>query len=177
MLEVVVEYLIKCVKKLQREHIASMEVSERAQTAFLAHADRYFEKTIFTYKCRSWFKRNTEEGAIIGLWPGSSVHAQRALLNPRFEDFHYVQELDTVRNPLAWIGNGLTTAQVNDEKTTEYLDNVDIPPIINAGLRPHAGEEVVKGLAEVHINGNGLGHKVPQVQIDELVEAQMTMPS
>lgn len=151
--------------------------SERAQTAFLAHADRYFEKTIFTYKCRSWFKRNTEEGAIIGLWPGSSVHAQRALLNPRFEDFHYVQELDTVRNPLAWIGNGLTTAQVNDEKTTGYLDDADIPPVINAGPRPDAGEEVADGLAEVHINGNGLSHKGPQVQIDELMEAQMTMPS
>ena len=27
MLECVVEYIIKCVKKLQREHIASMEVS------------------------------------------------------------------------------------------------------------------------------------------------------
>ncbi len=76
--------------------------TERAHRAFSAHVDRYFEKTIFTYKCRFWFKRNAEEGRIVGLWPGSSVHAQEALASPRFEDFHYVRELDTVRNPLSW---------------------------------------------------------------------------
>jgi cation diffusion facilitator CzcD-associated flavoprotein CzcO len=60
-----VSYLVKCVKKMQREHIASMEVSfvhhgiptqltspcsKKAHRAFSAHVDRYFEKTIFTYK-------------------------------------------------------------------------------------------------------------------------------
>ncbi|KAL2421667.1 FAD-binding monooxygenase tazF [Exophiala dermatitidis] len=52
MLEYTVEYIIKCVKKLQREYIASMEVTEEANKAFSEHVDRYFAKTIFTYKVR-----------------------------------------------------------------------------------------------------------------------------
>lgn len=70
------------------------------------------------------------------MWPGSSVHAQEALRNPRFEDFTYVQRLDTKENILAWIGNGLTISQHRGEDTTTYLDTVDIPPIVNQGPRP-----------------------------------------
>ncbi|USW52058.1 Putative flavin monooxygenase, FAD/NAD(P)-binding domain superfamily [Septoria linicola] len=149
---------------------------EHAQASFLAHADQYFQKTIFTYKCRSWFKRNVEDGDITGLWPGSSVHAQRALANPRFEEFHYVQDLSTVRNKLSWLGNGLTTAQEEDGFTAEYLDNADIPPAINISPRPDVNVVATK-LEEVHVNGNGLNGKVPDVVIEELVEAQVTIPS
>ena len=68
MLELVVEYIIKCARKMQIEHISSMEVKyetfasmncwmmlmyscrEEAFGAFSDHVDRYFESTIFTYK-------------------------------------------------------------------------------------------------------------------------------
>jgi hypothetical protein len=87
-------------------------------------------------QCKSWFKRNSEQGRIVGLWPGSSVHAQEALKNPRFEDFHYIHLPETRRNNMAWLGNGMTTAQESGDKTTTYLDTVDIPPPINHGPRP-----------------------------------------
>lgn len=86
-------------------------------------------------QCKSWFKRNLEDGRIVGLWPGSSVHAQEALRHPRYEDFSYVPMRETWRNPMSWLGNGLTTAQENNEKTTGYLDTVDVPPVINTGPR------------------------------------------
>ncbi|KAK6379129.1 hypothetical protein LTS17_006833 [Exophiala oligosperma] len=136
MLEHVVEYIIKCISKLQREYISSMEVSETAHRAFSEHVDNYFARTIFTYKCKSWFKRNNEEGRIVGLWPGSSVHAQEVLKTPRFEDFEFVHMPETRSNIMNWLGNGLTTAQESDEKATAYLDNVDIPPVLNKGCRP-----------------------------------------
>ncbi|KAF4999687.1 hypothetical protein FDECE_11441 [Fusarium decemcellulare] len=124
MLEFVVEYIIKCVKKLQREYISSLEPTMEAHTDFCRHADKYFEKTIFTYPA--------------SIWPGSSVHAQRAMENPRFEDFHYVRMPEAEGNRFNWFGNGLTVAQERNEKTTQYLDDVDIPPIINHGPRPEA---------------------------------------
>jgi hypothetical protein len=86
-------------------------------------------------QCKSWFKRNQDEGRIVGLWPGSSVHAQQALRNPRFEDFTYVHLPTAQDNILCWLGNGLTVAQKEEGNTTEYLDVVDVPPIINSGPR------------------------------------------
>lgn len=32
---------------------------------------------------------------------------------------------------MAWLGNGMTMALINDGNLTDHLDNVDIPPIIN----------------------------------------------
>lgn len=70
MLEVVVEYTIKCARKMQLEHISSMEVAyvaeypftcvviadmacrEKPHRAFSEHIDKYFDRTIFTYKVR-----------------------------------------------------------------------------------------------------------------------------
>lgn len=74
------------------------------------------------------------------------------------------------------LGNGLTTAQERDERTTGYLDTVNIPPIINKGPWP-AGDNMSTLLEEVHVNGNGLREKVPHVVVEQLVEVQMTIPS
>ena len=73
MLEVVMDYTIKCARKMQIEHISSMEVAyvtklrrlfvgkdnadvkrrENPFQAFSEHVDKYFAGTIFTYKVRS----------------------------------------------------------------------------------------------------------------------------
>ena len=39
------------------------------------------------------------------------------------------------QNRFNWFGNGLTVAQEKSEKTTQYLDDVDIPAAINHGPR------------------------------------------
>ncbi len=77
-----------------------------------------------------------DEGRIVALWPGSSLHAQVVLETPRFEDFEYKLLPETQGDPMAYFGSGLTTSQEKDEKTTAYLDDLDIPPIINAEPRP-----------------------------------------
>ena len=50
-----------------------------------------------------------EEGRIVGLWPGSCLHAVRALEHPRWEDFNY-EPLDGsgTRNRFYWLGDGST---------------------------------------------------------------------
>lgn len=49
------------------------------------------------------------EGRIAGLWPGSCLHAVRALKHPRWEDFDY-EPLDesNTRNRFYWLGDGST---------------------------------------------------------------------
>ncbi|KAJ4168427.1 hypothetical protein NW754_010338 [Fusarium falciforme] len=56
--------------------------------------------------------------------------------NPRFEDFRYVRMPEVEQNMFNWFGNGLTVAQEKSEKTTQYLDDVDIPAVINHGPGP-----------------------------------------
>jgi hypothetical protein len=104
------------------------------------------------------------------------VHAQEALKNPRYEDFLFVQMPETRRNIMTWLGNGLTVAQEKDEKTTGYLDTVNIPPAINKGLRPRPQKETIATGAI-----NGFPHpssepKVPAAHIEELATAVATVP-
>lgn len=61
--------------------------------------------------------------------------------NPRWEDFRYARMPDVKENRFTWFGNGLTVAQERGEKTTEYLDDCDVPPVINPGPRPKAQSE------------------------------------
>jgi hypothetical protein len=37
---------------------------------FVEHCDKYFERTVFTQNCRSWYKGGTEDGRVSALWPG-----------------------------------------------------------------------------------------------------------
>lgn len=81
-------------------------------------------------------------GRVVALWPGSSVHARAILASPRFEDFTYDLRTETGGDPLAFFGNGLSVSQERDEKTTTYLDEVDVPPVINHGVRPRSSNAV-----------------------------------
>lgn len=112
----------------------------------------------------------------MGLWPGSSVHAQEALKSPRFEDFLFVQRPETERNIMTWLGNGMTTAQENDEKTTGYLDTVDIPPAINRGPRPGKKNASVNGNADGLAPDEDTEVEVVSEHIEELSAAVATVP-
>ena len=63
-------------------------------------------------------------------------------------------------------------SQERDEKTTGYLDTVDIPPVINKTPRPTV-DDMTTQLKEVHVNGNGVSHETKE----QMAEAQMTIPS
>lgn len=98
---------------------------------------------------------------------------------------------ETRRNPMAWLGNGLSEAQEKDEKTTGYLDTVDIPPAINTGPRP-GKKGVVNGVDVNGVNISGGGHaeetngvnglalsgqgKVDSMHAEELSAAIATVP-
>jgi hypothetical protein len=131
LIEQACEYMIKVVKKSQREYVKSIVVKPEAMKNFTAHTDSFFTKTIYTQPCKSWMKRGKEDGRVITIWPGSSIHTSAAYENPRWEDFNYTQTPETKVNFMGWLGNGLTVLQEQNAHTSDYLDTVDKPPIVN----------------------------------------------
>ena len=121
------DYIVKCIRKLQKEDYASMMPKQNRVKDFSQFIGEYFKKTIYTDDCNSWYKNNGGAGdRVIGLWPGSTSHALEMLRTPRWEDFEY-ENIDT--NHLRWMGNGWSICQTGGGDPTWYLDPsvVDIP--------------------------------------------------
>lgn len=123
-LESVMGYIIKSVQKISREHIKSMEVKEDSLASWVSHLDKYFPDTVHVDDCTSWYKI---DGKIIGLWPGSSLHAMKALEHPRWEDYTYERLEGTCQAD--WFGNGWTLEDVQRGDLGYYVDHPDLPPI------------------------------------------------
>jgi cation diffusion facilitator CzcD-associated flavoprotein CzcO len=70
LLEKMADYFTECASKIQRENIASMCAKPQSVERFVGHCDKYFERTVFTEKCRSWYKNGTVDGRVSALWPG-----------------------------------------------------------------------------------------------------------
>lgn len=70
LIEKSLDYFTECVKKMQRDNIRSMTVQRGAVERFTRHCDQYFSQTVFSMKCRSWYKGGTEDGRVSALWPG-----------------------------------------------------------------------------------------------------------
>lgn len=138
MIENIGDYAIKAIRKLQKENIASMVVKQEREEDFTEYVDAYFEGTVFSEECRSWYK-NKATGEVIGLWPGSTLHCIETLRSPRWEDFDYVyvDELDLIEetpeatvngsrkrkrvNKMSWLGNGWSANQLDNHDLSWYL--------------------------------------------------------
>ncbi|RKL12922.1 hypothetical protein BFJ70_g16055 [Fusarium oxysporum] len=119
MIERTGDYIIKCIRKLQKEGISSMEPKHARVKDFSQIIDDYFKDTVYLDGCTSWYKKKGSKGdRIVGIWPGSALHAMETLRSPRWEDFNYVyrQDKDGVEsNRLAWLGDGWSAAQIDPE--------------------------------------------------------------
>jgi hypothetical protein len=82
------DYIVKCIRKLQKEDYVSMMPKKSRVKDFSNFVEAYFSKTVFMDDCRSWYK-GTAGNRVIGLWSGSTSHALEALRAPRWEDFEY----------------------------------------------------------------------------------------
>lgn len=121
------DYIIKCVRKLQKEDIGAMELSGRAMRDWIRHIKSYFQRTVYLDDCKSWYRKNDR---IIGLWPGSTLHAIETMRAPRWEDFDwkYANE-DPEHNRLGWLGNGTTQNDETGADRSWYIEPeyVDVP--------------------------------------------------
>lgn len=121
------DYIIKCIRKLQKEDIGSMEISSRAVRDWISHLNAYFQRTVFLDDCKTWYRKNDR---IIGLWPGSTLHAIETMRAPRWEDFDWTYaNKDPQHNRLGWLGNGMTRNDQAGTNRSWYLEPeyVDVP--------------------------------------------------
>ncbi|KAM0424516.1 hypothetical protein ACHAPT_010230 [Fusarium lateritium] len=115
MIERTGDYIVKCIRKLQKEGISSMEPKATRVKDFSRIIEEYFKGTVYLDNCSSWYK-NKRGDRITGVWPGSALHAMETLRSPRWEDFDYVYSEDGAGgegNRLAWLGDGWSAAQVD----------------------------------------------------------------
>ncbi|CDO72702.1 hypothetical protein BN946_scf184985.g122 [Trametes cinnabarina] len=125
LMEYQVMYAVQAAAKLQRERLRSIEVKPEAVRDY----DQYID-SVYSAKCRSWYKGGREEGRVIGLWPGAYL-IYRALSYPRWEDYNY-ERADPIQNRLYWLGDGQTYAEktLTGERAW-YLrpPYLDVPPV------------------------------------------------
>lgn len=62
MVEMTGDYIIKRVRKLQKENIKSMEVQKRRVRDFSDFIDHYFKKTVYMDNCSSWYRSKGGRG-------------------------------------------------------------------------------------------------------------------
>lgn len=131
--EKMADYVTDAVLKMQRELIKTMEPTQEAADDFDEYVQAYFPQTVFAHKCRSWYKAGQDEGRIVGLWPGSSLHAVKTLSNPRWEDYSYTYHSSTGTSKhtsrFAFLGNGETfNEREGNGDLAWYHREVDHPP-------------------------------------------------
>ncbi|KAF2460341.1 hypothetical protein BDY21DRAFT_280493 [Lineolata rhizophorae] len=135
MFEAVGDYIVKCVRKMQKENVRSMAIKKERVRDFMAYADAYFDRTVFMEDCRSWYRKGGKGDKVTGLWPGSSMHCIEALRSPRWEDYDY-EYLDREHggddNRLGFLGNGWSVNQIDEVHTAWYL----YPEFLQVPLAP-----------------------------------------
>ncbi|KAH8820421.1 flavin-binding monooxygenase [Xylogone sp. PMI_703] len=146
MIETEGDYIVKCIRKLQKEdYVTMMPKRERVQD-FSEYIDAYFSKTVYMDECHSWYRSEGGHGnRVSGLWPGSALHCLEALRAPRWEDFEY-ESLHP--NGLRWLGSGWSVTHIKDKDgnfggdPAWYLEpsQVDAPP----APRPEEDERYTK---------------------------------
>ncbi|KAF1997751.1 FAD/NAD(P)-binding domain-containing protein [Amniculicola lignicola CBS 123094] len=98
MIESIGDYIIRAIRKIQKDNIQSMSVKKEREEDFLEYVDRYFEGTVFGEECASWYKKEIgvvvegeerRKNVVTGLWPGSTLHCLEVMRSPRWEDYEY----------------------------------------------------------------------------------------
>ncbi|KAH8656971.1 flavin-binding monooxygenase [Tricladium varicosporioides] len=137
MIETEGDYIVKCIRKLQKEDYTSMMPKAERVRDFSAYIDEYFKRTVYMDNCNSWYRSEGGKGSrITGLWPGSPLHCLETLRSPRWEDFEYESKDE---NRLRWLGNGWSMTQIEGGGDPAWYIE---PSMVNVPLeKPEEDEE------------------------------------
>ena len=135
MIETEGDYIIKCIRKMQKEDYASMAPKASRVADFTEYCREYFKKTVYMDECNSWYRSEGGKGdRITGLWPGSTLHCLETLRAPRWEDYEW-ESKDV--NRLRWLGNGWSITQLGEGDPAWYLE----PSMMSVPVRGRPEED------------------------------------
>ncbi|THG96305.1 hypothetical protein EW026_g5500 [Hermanssonia centrifuga] len=133
LIEKQVDYAVQVAMKMKRERLKSVEAKREAVEDYDEYIEQYFPTTVYSEKCRSWYKMGKEEGRVVGLWPGSTLQALRVLQCPRWEDFDYERiDDDKTKNRFYYLGDGMTFPEKTGAGSRAWYlddDHINIPPV------------------------------------------------
>jgi hypothetical protein len=109
--EVVTRYVRQLVFKLQTEGYAAVVPRGLVTTAWLAHALKWMEKTVWVEGCASSFKNGQAGRTVVSLHPGSRLHYFNLLERPRYEDFEWTPLSKDPLCMFAWLADGFTAEE------------------------------------------------------------------
>ncbi|KAJ1706475.1 FAD/NAD(P)-binding domain-containing protein [Aspergillus flavus] len=131
MIEQIHIYVGQVLFRMAYGNIGLVEPKRSQVLNFSNYAEEYFERTVYSSECNSWYKsappgatlQQRKRGRITALWPGSSIHAIKALGYVRWEDF---ETLPYDGNEFGWFGNGWAEVEnkpdIDPEGFTWYLN-------------------------------------------------------
>ena len=142
MMEQVHGYVAEILGRMAYDNIGIVEPKQKQVQNFSNFAEKYFERTVYTADCASWYKSppqpgNTsleerKRGRVTALWPGSSLHATKTMSKVRWEDF---ETTPYDGNEFGWFGNGCILGETGPNVRTddvawylgytEFVDEVD----------------------------------------------------
>ncbi|KAI0644768.1 FAD/NAD-P-binding domain-containing protein [Trametes meyenii] len=131
LIEAQIGYAVQAAAKIRRERLKSMEVKREAVKEFDEYLKAYFPRTVFTDRCRSWYKLGKMDGRVVALWPGSMLHGMRVLEHPRWEDYTY-ERADAAPNRFFFLGDGQTHVEktlAGDRAWYLHAPYLDVPPL------------------------------------------------
>jgi cyclohexanone monooxygenase len=85
MIESQVAYIVDCLRTMERNRVATVEVSVQAQEEYNAGLHRRLDGTVWASGCRSWYM--DEKGRNVALWPGFTYPFRR--MTRRFDAARY----------------------------------------------------------------------------------------
>lgn len=109
--EAVTKYVRKLMHKLQTEAYSSLVPTETVSKAWLSHALKWMQKTVWVENCASSFKNGQSGESVTSLHPGSRLHFFDLLASPRYEDFEWKSLSDDPLSLFAWLADGFTMAE------------------------------------------------------------------
>lgn len=81
------EYMIKWIKLMIEEDIASVAPTQGAVDEFIAYADEIQKTLVWTGGCRSWYKNNRVDGRVTATFAGSALLFKKLISELRLQDF------------------------------------------------------------------------------------------
>jgi len=101
----------------------------QAVNEFMEYKDRFFETTVWSENCNSWYKLK-HNNKIAALWTGSTIHYLRVMERPRYEDWDFTY---LHKNRWTYLGNGLGPDDVDPmADLAYYIRDVDDSPILGS---------------------------------------------